>query len=107
MTITDTIAKHRARSETIGELIFNAREIVRKRLQPGPSEDRELFDLLQKLHHVHGGNTVEMDLTDSMDKWQHLDRAARAVEEWWINQGQHSFDGAPAAIFALREALKP
>lgn len=107
MTITEALAKHRARSAIIGDLIFDAREIVRKRLQPGPSEDRELFDMLQKLHHVHGGNTVEIDLTDSLAKWQRLERAARAVEEWWIDEGQHAFDGAPAAIFALREALKP
>jgi hypothetical protein len=103
MTITEAIEKHRQRSETIGGWIFDAREIVRNRLP----EDRDLFDLLQKIHYGHGGNTVEMDLTDSMIKWQRLDRAARAVETWWLEQGQHSFDGASAAIFALREALKP
>lgn len=103
MTITEAIDKHRQRSETLGALIFDAREIVRKRLP----EDRDLFDLLQKAHYVHGGNTVEIDLTDSVAKWQELDRAARAVETWWLEQGQHAFDGAPAAIFVLRAALKP
>lgn len=107
MTITEAIEKHRQRSETLGSWIFEARERLRKRLKPGPSEDRELFDLLQKIHYGHGGNTVAIDLTDSMIKWQELDRAARAVETWWIEQGQHSFDGAPAAIYALRAALKP
>lgn len=34
-----------------------------------------------------------------------LIRAARAVEEWWVEKGMKAFEGAPYAIFALRGAL--
>lgn len=35
-----------------------------------------------------------------------LRQAAELVEQWWLAEGMHHFDGAPACIFALREALK-
>jgi hypothetical protein len=36
----------------------------------------------------------------------YLVKAAKAVEEWWLTRGKFHFDGAPYAIFALREALQ-
>lgn len=35
-----------------------------------------------------------------------LREAAKLVEQWWLVEGMHHFNGAPAAIFALRAALK-
>lgn len=32
--------------------------------------------------------------------------AARMVEDWWLAEGMKHFPGAPACIFALRQALK-
>ena len=29
------------------------------------------------------------------------------LEEWWLRQGMHAFDGAPACIFNLRALLHP
>lgn len=34
-----------------------------------------------------------------------LIEAARQVESWWITEGKNRFDGAPAAMFNLRDAL--
>jgi hypothetical protein len=34
-----------------------------------------------------------------------LRKALRAVEEWWLCDGQHKHEGAPPAIFAVRDAL--
>lgn len=31
--------------------------------------------------------------------------ALREVEDWWLEDGQHKFDGAPACIFTVREVL--
>lgn len=44
-------------------------------------------------------------MTDQLDYVQRLERAARAVEQWWLEQGKHAFLGAPAAIFSLRSVL--
>lgn len=69
-TLTTILDEHRQRMTTAGELVFNAREIVRKRLQPGPSEDRELFNMLQTLHYVLGGSPIDIDarpIADALD----------------------------------------
>jgi hypothetical protein len=34
-----------------------------------------------------------------------LEKAAREVEKWWVEEGQKHFCGAPASIFNLRAAL--
>jgi hypothetical protein len=39
-------------------------------------------------------------------KSNELRTAAELVEQWWLADGMRHFDGAPAAIFALRAALK-
>jgi hypothetical protein len=36
-----------------------------------------------------------------------LEDIARRVERWWIDEGQHKFDGAPECMFALRAILEP
>lgn len=105
-TLTQILDEHASRAETVGGWVWDAREIVRKRLQPGPSEDRQLFDLLQKIKYGLGGDPIDVDARPIADRLDRLERAARAVEEWWITDGMNHFDGAPAAIFALREALK-
>lgn len=69
-TLTTILDEHRLRMTTAGELVFDAREIVRKRLKPGPSEDRELFDKLQKLHYVLGGSPIDIEarpIADALD----------------------------------------
>lgn len=60
-TLTTILDEHRQRMITAGELVFDARDIVRKRLKPGPSEDRELFDKLQKLHYILGGSPIDIE----------------------------------------------
>lgn len=32
--------------------------------------------------------------------------ACKEVEEWWLEQGKHSFTGAPHCIFAVREVIE-
>jgi hypothetical protein len=69
-TLTTILDEHKQRMEIAGSLVFDAREIVRKRLKPGPSEDRELFDKLQKLHYVLGGSPIDIDarpIADALD----------------------------------------
>ena len=69
-TLTTILDEHRQRMEQAGALVFDAREIVRKRLKPGPSEDCELFDKLQKLHYVLGGSPIDIDarpIADALD----------------------------------------
>lgn len=34
-----------------------------------------------------------------------LYEAAIAVEEWWLREGMHEFNGAPACMFRIRSAL--
>jgi hypothetical protein len=70
--------------------------------EPDKEADRQIGEAIARWTLV--GDAASQAFNDRSDK---LDRAARAVETWWLEQGQHSFDGAPAAIFALREALKP
>lgn len=60
-TLTTILDEHRQRMITAGELVFDARDIVRKRLKPGPSEDRDLFDKLQKLHYILGGSPIDIE----------------------------------------------
>jgi hypothetical protein len=31
--------------------------------------------------------------------------ALKAIEDWWLSEGMHSFTGAPFAMFAAREAI--
>lgn len=38
---------------------------------------------------------------------QKLYAAAKLVEDWWLEEGFLRLNGAPAAMFALREALRP
>lgn len=69
-TLTTILDEHRQRMEQAGALVFDAREIVRKRLKPGPSEDRELFDKLQTIHYVLGGSPIDIDarpIADALD----------------------------------------
>jgi hypothetical protein len=69
-TLTTILDEHRTRMEQAGKLVWDAREIVRLRVKPGPSEDRELFDHLQKLHYVLGGSPIDMDarpIADALD----------------------------------------
>jgi hypothetical protein len=37
---------------------------------------------------------------------ERMQTALKAVEEWWLTQEMHKHNGAPACIFAVREALK-
>ena len=34
-----------------------------------------------------------------------LFKAAVAVEEWWLLEGMHELDGAPACMYMIRAAL--
>jgi hypothetical protein len=60
-TLTTILDEHQLRMTRAGELVFDAREIVRKRLKPGQSEDRDLFDKLQTLHHLLGGSPIDIE----------------------------------------------
>ena len=42
---------------------------------------------------------------DSIAAAPGLYEAAKAIEEWWLLEGQHAFSGAPAAMFMLRAAI--
>ena len=46
-----------------------------------------------------------VELLPKVPETGQLRAAAEAVEEWWLRDGKHSFNGCPAAIFNLRSAL--
>lgn len=46
------------------------------------------------------------EATHNESQFENLLTASKAVEQWWLERGMHHFDGAPAAIFALRQAIK-
>lgn len=43
---------------------------------------------------------------EGADAVEAMIQALRLVETWWLEQGQHAHDGAPAAIFEARAALE-
>ena len=37
---------------------------------------------------------------------EYLQAAAESIVKWWLEEGMKHFDGAPFAIFAIRQALE-
>lgn len=64
------------------------------------AEDYDALMEANKQLHAHG-TSMYADLQLAAEVIQ----AALKVEQWWVEQGQREFDGAPAAMFNLRHAL--
>lgn len=39
------------------------------------------------------------------EQLEKVEKAARAVEAWWLEDGRYAFNGCPYCIFAIRDAL--
>lgn len=76
-----------------------ARTIIRERKEPNvrpPLYAEDVETLAEVMRVLEGSASAEKVV-----------RAAREVEAWWLSDGMHAFNAAPACIFNLRAALNP